>query len=204
VAWSRFGRYLWLLILSIILLGVPIAVIAALIAAGVLGLQHATGARVGLTGAFFLFPLLALLYLGILVCCVLVILRLAVAYPACVEEGLTAWAAIRRSAALTRDAKGRIFLVMLVVYAVTYAVNLVCIALLVAVSALGAMAAMAVHVTVGSPAFIILVGLGIFGYLLVIVAATMLSYAGMTTAVAVIYHDQRLRIDGRASTPSQT
>ena len=203
VAWSHFGRYLWLMILCILCVVVPIAAIAALIAVGILTLHHAAGMGAGPAGAFFLVPLLVLLYLGIFIYCVLIMLRLAVAYPACVEEGLTAWAAVRRSAGLTRNAKGRIFLVMLVVYAVTYAVNLVCIAVLVALAALGAMAAMAAHVTVGSPAFFILVGLGVFGYLVVIVVATMLSYAGMTTAVAVLYHDQRLRMDGLASTPYQ-
>ena len=203
VAWSRFGRYLWLMILCILCVVVPITVIAALIAAGVLILHHAASVGAGPAGAFFLVPLLVLLYLGIFVYCVLIMLRLAVAYPACVEEGLTAWAAVRRSAGLTRNAKGRIFLVMLVVYAVTYAVNLVCILVLFALAAIGTMAAVGAHVTLGSPAFFILAGLGILGYLLVIVAATMLSCAAMTTAMAVLYHDQRLRMDALASMPPQ-
>jgi hypothetical protein len=54
---------------------------------------------------------------------------------------------------------------------------------------------MAAHVTVGTPGFFVLVGLGIFGYVAVIGACVLLSYAAFTTALAVLYHDQRLRKD---------
>jgi hypothetical protein len=122
-------------------------------------------------------------------------LRFAVAYPACIEEDLPAWNALQRSTSLTSGAKGRIFLVMLVIYAVVYAAEVVCIFVFLAVAALIAFAAMAAHVTVGTPGFFVLVGLGIFGYVAVIGACVLLSYAAFTTALAVLYHDQRLRKD---------
>lgn len=102
---------------------------------------------------------------------------------------------MQRSASLTRNAKGRIFLVLLVVYAVVYAAELVGILALLALAEVAAFFAMSAHVTIGSPAFFILVGLGLFGYLLVVMAYVMLSYAAFTTSLAVIYHDQRLRED---------
>ena len=174
---------------------VPIVVIAILIGAGAALMGHGAVVGSGPAYAFFLVPLLVLLYIGILVYSVLIMLRFAVAYPACIEEDLTAWAALKRSASLTSGAKGRIFLVLLVVYAVVYAVELVCILVFLALAAFVAFAAMAAHVTLGSPAFFTLVGLGVFGYAIVIGACILLSYAAFTTALAVLYHDQRLRKD---------
>jgi membrane-anchored glycerophosphoryl diester phosphodiesterase (GDPDase) len=170
-------------------------VIAALIGGGAALMSHGAGVGSGPAYAFFLVPLLVLLYIGILVYSVLIMLRFAVAYPACIEEDLTAWKALQRSASLTSGAKGRIFLVLLVVYAVVYALEIVCILVLVALAAVVAFVAMGAHVTVGSLAFVILVGLGVFAYALVIGVCILLSYAAFTTALAVLYHDQRLRKD---------
>jgi len=195
VAWSRFGRSLWLMVLLILYMVVPIAVVGALIAAGAAFIHHATGAGFGPPAMFFLVPLIVLLYLGILVYSVLIMLRFALAYPACIEEDLSAWKALQRSASLTRDAKGRIFLVLLVVYAIVYAMELVCILVLVALAAVAAFIAVSAHVTMGSPTFFILAGVGVFAYMLIIGACILLSYAAFTTALAVLYHDQRLRKD---------
>jgi hypothetical protein len=195
VAWSRFGRSLWLMVLLILYMVVPIAVVGALIASGAALIHHATGAGFGPPAMFFLVPLIVLLYLGILVYSVLIMLRFALAYPACIEEDLSAWKALQRSASLTRDAKGRIFLVLLVVYAIVYAMELVCILVLVALAAVAAFIAVSAHVTMGSPTFFILAGVGVFAYMLIIGACILLSYAAFTTALAVLYHDQRLRKD---------
>lgn len=118
-------------------------------------------------------------------------------------EGLPAWASLKRSALLTKGAKGRIFLVLLVVYALTYAVSLVCTFAFFAVGALAALVAVLAHVTQGSPAFVPLICLAVLGFLLVMIISCMFSYAAFTTALAVLYHDQRLRKDGLLSAPSQ-
>ncbi len=201
-AWSRFGRSLWLIVLLILYMVVPIAIASALIFIGVAFIQHATGAGFGTPAMFFMVPLLVLLYIGILVSSVLIMLRFAMAYPACIEENLTAWKALQRSASLTRGAKGRIFLVLLVIYAIVYAVELVCILVLFAVAAVAALIAVPAHVTMGSPAFLILAGVGVFAYVLIIGACVLLSYAAFTAALAVVYHDQRLRKDIPLSAPS--
>src|SRR5579863_8481946 len=67
-----------------------------------------------------LFPFLSFLQMAAMVVGVIVALRFSLAFPASVFEDLTAWQAIKRSGVLTRGAKGRIFLVLLVIYAATY------------------------------------------------------------------------------------
>ena len=194
-AFEHFFRYLWLAILSSLYVFVPIAVLAGMIVAGMLGLRHQVESAAGSSSVYLLIPLLVLLYVCIMVYSIYISLRLALAFPASVEENLPAWSSVKRSAQLTCGAKGRMLLVMLVVYAVTYGVELICVTALAAVAALVALGAMMAHVAVGSPAFITLVSLGVLGYLLVIVATTLFGYAAFTTALAVIYHDQRLRKD---------
>ncbi len=192
VAWSRFGRSLWLMILMVLCIMIPIMVVGALLAGGMVWV---TGVKAGPASAFFLVPLLLMLYLGILVYSILMMIRLAVAYPAAVEEELSAWDSIVRSVKLTQNAMGRIFLVLVVVYAVIYAAILVFMLVFFFLAALVAIAAVATHVTRGSAPFLILSGVGVLGYSLVMMAATLLSYSALTTATAVIYHDQRRRLD---------
>ena len=201
VAWSRFGRSLWLMILCALYVVVPFTVAGVLIGSGIFLIHRATGVGSGPATMFFLIPLLVLLYLAILVYSVWILLRFAVAYPACVEEDLTAWASLKRSASLTRGAMGRIFLVLLVVYAIVYALELVCILVFLALAAVAAFIAISAHVAAGSVPFFILVGLGVLVYMLIIAACVLLSYAAFTTSLAVIYHDQRLRKDGLAAEP---
>jgi len=128
-------------------------------------------------------------------------LRFALAFPASVSEDLPAWASLMRSAKLTKGAKGRVFLVLLVVYAVSYVVNLILMLVYFLVGGVGAAVAVLSHVTQNSPAFFILIGLAGLGYLLVILLCVMFSYAAYTTVLSVLYRDQRLRIDGPLPLP---
>jgi hypothetical protein len=209
LALSRFWRYLWLIVLPAFYVIVPLAVIAVAVAVGALLVHHASGGIGAASGGvspaamFFLIPLIMLLYVGLFIYCIWLMLRFFLAFPASVMEGLTAWASLQRSAKLTKGAKGRIFLVLLVVYAVTYAVNLVLMMIFMVVAAIGAGVAVLAHVALGSPAFFILIGLGVLGYLLVLVACAMFSYAAYSTTLAVIYNDQRLRKDGPLLAPPQ-
>lgn len=196
VAWRRFWRYLWLMILPALFVVVPLVVIAALLGIGALLLHNNTSFTSDPATMFFLIPVVGLLYIGFMVYCVLIMLRFAVAYPASVTEDLTAWDSLQRSAQLTKGSKGRIFLVLLVIYAITYAVNLVMMLIFFVLVAVVAGISILAHVTQDSPAFFVLIGLGVLGYALVILACTMFAYAVYTTALAVLYRDQRLRIDG--------
>lgn len=202
-AWSRFGRYLWLMILGTLYLVVPVGALAAVMGTAIALMHHAVGTASSSSFPFFIIPLIVLLYLCIFIYSILILLRFALAYPACMEEGLTAWAALRRSVQLTRGAKVRIFLVILVVYAAVYAAQLVCMLVLGVLAALVALGAMLAHVAVGSAVFFVLAGLGALGYLVMIIVTALLVYAALTTALAVIYHDQRRRMDGLAVAPAQ-
>ncbi len=198
VAARHFWRYLWLMILPGLFVIVPMAFIGGAVAAGAVLMGRAAGGT-GSMAMFFLVPLMVLLYICFMVYAVMLMLRFAVAFPAAVAEDLTAWGALKRSGKLTDGAKGRIFLVMLVVYAVMYAFNLVVMLALMVVGALGAAAALMAHVAEGSAAFYILIALAALAYVLMVVATAMVSYVGLTTALAVLYHDQKLRKDGLAA-----
>jgi uncharacterized membrane protein len=201
VGWRRFGRHLWLMILGALYAIVPVLASVLVIALGAILLYAAAGESFGSYAALMLIPLGVLLYIAAAVYSIVIALRFSLAYPVCVAEGLPAWASLKRSGQLTKGAKGRIFLLLLVVYALTYVASLVCIAIFFVVAALGAFAAMLAQVTQDSPAFFILIGLAVLGYLLIIMISCLLSYAAFTTALGVIYHDQRLRKDGPAGAP---
>lgn len=189
-AWSRFGRYLWLLILCFLSMFIPMFFF--IISWGVLQLL-AIKPGTSPVSMLLLMPLLFLVIIAASVFVLIAVLRLSLVYPACIEEDISAWSALKRSIRLTRGAMGRIFLVMLVIYAISYATLLVFLAACLAVGAACAAIGIAMHVTQGSPAFIAGVGLGILVYCVVMMAYMLFSYSAMTASVAVIYHDQKLR-----------
>jgi hypothetical protein len=125
VAWRKAGRYLWLLLLRQLIAVGPALVLAPFFFLLSLGASLAGGKGAPLLAAIGIM-LLALLYLAAMVWAILVMIRLALAYPACILENLTAWEAVRRSNRLSQGGRLRIFLVGLVLYAITYAAVLVC------------------------------------------------------------------------------
>lgn len=193
-AWGKLGRYIWLLLLRSLIVAIPVMVCGLAIVAGaaLLGLTHAqTPSPAAL---FFLVPLAILLYLGALVCAVIVGLRVSLAFSACVGEDLTAWQAIRRSGLLAHGAMGRIFLVLLVVYAMGYVVLMIFYAMGLFVFAAGAVASMG-HLQSASPLVILFMagaGLLLAVIFLIWIAMMMASYS---VALAVLYCDQCLRKD---------
>lgn len=204
MGWRRFGRSLWLMILGALYILVPVVACVLLIALGAIVMHFTMGEGSGFPAAILLIPLGVLLYIAVCVYSVLIVLRFSLAYPACVVEGLPARASLQRSVELTNGAKGRIFLVLLVVYAVTYLVSLACTVVVFVVGALGALVAILAHVTQGSTAFFLLIALGVLGYLLIMIVSCFSTYAAFTTSLAVVYRDQRLRKDGLLPTPPQT
>lgn len=124
---THFGRYLWLMTLTGIMAWLP----AGLLYAGYLTFilayvrprgMLAHGATIAdprsagiffvVSGVFFLLLVPAGIY-GLIMS-----LRYALAVPACVVENLKAWKAIGRSVELSRGARGRIFILLLLVGAV--------------------------------------------------------------------------------------
>lgn len=123
----RLGRYLWLMTITAFFVWLPLAVLYVGYAVFLFIYAHPTGmpAQPGITprpeaamrllmvsGVFGLLLLPAGAYT------IVMALRYALAVPACVMEDLKARAAIRRSIALTRGSRGRIFVLGLLAIAI--------------------------------------------------------------------------------------
>jgi len=197
VSWSKAGRYIWLAILRALIVTLPILVFGALIV-GTVGLSMAHG-RGGLDPSLMvvIFPLFMLLYLAWMVYTVLIMLRLVLAVPASLTEDLSAWRGLRRSNFLTNGAKGRIFLLGLLIYAIAYAAFLVVEVVVFFLAAMAALVGMMLHLAMAPWGYIgIGVGATVFACAyLVWIAAVASAYC---TLFAVVYQDQRLRLEGVA------
>jgi uncharacterized membrane protein len=112
--WSRSWRYIWLYLLVALIVGVaPGAVWVAIISfsAGMAALGASAG--MGASAGALLGLLIVLVVVALLVYCIWMLLRLCLAFPACVVEQTPAWDAIKRSSALSRGTRGRVFLLYL-------------------------------------------------------------------------------------------
>ena len=193
-AWTNLGRYTWLMFLRSLIVAGPILVGVALIGIGALVVTLTSNGNPSPGLLFLLFPLGVLLYLCGLVWAVLMSLRYALAFPACLHENLTATQALKRSAQLTQGAKGRIFLVALIIYAISYAGIMVLYIVFAIVAAIVGLAGAGSWDHMGPAAYILLgiLGLVVLAFLLVYAALLMAAYS---IAFAVQYRDQCLRVD---------
>ncbi|HKD61450.1 MAG TPA: hypothetical protein VKB47_13395 [Terracidiphilus sp.] len=110
-AWQRGWRYMWLYALqALVIAGAP----AAVFLVGIIGMTMSrlisgpAGADSPLLGG-----LAFLLILALAVFAGWMLLRLCLAFPACVVEQTTAWKALKRGVLLSRGTKGRIFVLYL-------------------------------------------------------------------------------------------
>jgi membrane-anchored glycerophosphoryl diester phosphodiesterase (GDPDase) len=148
-------------------------------------------------------PLEMLLLIAAMVYGVIIAMRLSLAFPASLAENLTARAALSRSGKLTQGAKGRIFLVLLVIYALGYAAEMVGIIVLVVVIGIGALVMAACGVQLPSVAGILGIVLASLCFAAFLYLWMSLLWSAFSTSFAVLYHDQRLRKDGFLPVPSQ-
>ncbi|MGO9776516.1 MAG: hypothetical protein ACLQGT_05735 [Terracidiphilus sp.] len=112
--WMRGWRYIGLYLLLALIIGIAPMVVwfSLVIVGGVL----AKAASMGGSESGFLFGLAAILLVVVLLgYAIWMLLRLALAFPACVVEQIGAWPAVKRSSVLTKGTKGRIFLLYLLV-----------------------------------------------------------------------------------------
>ncbi|MGO9337091.1 MAG: hypothetical protein ACLPY1_06240 [Terracidiphilus sp.] len=202
-AWSKLGRYVWLMVLRSLIISIPIAVVAFAIGVGglILGL-YPRGGNSSPAALFFLIPLFILFYLGAIVYAVIMTLRLSLAFPACVRENLTAMQSIKRSGVLSNGAKGRIFLVLLIIYAISSVFVMVLYAVGLFVFAIAALAGMG-HTSLSSPITIALAVIGVLVVLALIFVWSAVLMAAYSTAFAVFYRDQYLRNQGPPPLPIQ-
>jgi hypothetical protein len=202
VAWKYGGRYLWLLFLTYIIAFAPLLVaeLVFVVPTMLFSMNKATSPA----AFFFMIPLGGLLFIAAMIYGTIVALRLSLAFPASLAEGLPAWAAIRRSNQLTQGSKGRVFLVLLVIYAFAYAAEMVVFVLLAVVFGVGALLMAALHLQPDSLPAIIGIGVAVvclIGFFFLWMA---LIWSAFSTSFAVLYHDQRLRKEGSlpASAPT--
>jgi len=190
------GRYVGLMLLQALCVALPVVVILAALtgAFAVEQLEWKGGISPG--ALFLVVPLVMVLYLLAMVYAVWMALRLGLAFPACVAESLGPLEALRRSSALTRSAKGRMFVVLLVVFAISYAAFLVFELAMVAMAAILALLASGMHLNLSH-------ALGTAGIMAVAVAIALLYlvwmaliWAGYAISLSVLYEDQLVRIDG--------
>jgi hypothetical protein len=111
-AWKRGWRYIWLGILrTLILIVAPVAVYTCLIL--LLAVVDVTLKKSG-TGAGDVAALLILVILGALAAyAVWMLLRLCLAFPACVVERIGAWTALKRAFSLSTGTRGRLLVLYL-------------------------------------------------------------------------------------------
>jgi uncharacterized membrane protein len=119
----RIGRYLWLMIITTFIIWAPLALIAACYFAaafsfGYKGKMFQNADPQGTVVLLVLGFVFGLLLLAWVAYAVVMGLRYSLAVPACVVEDITARQAIRRSIALSKGSRGRIFLLALLVIAV--------------------------------------------------------------------------------------
>lgn len=140
------------------------------------------------------FPIAMLLLLVAMILGLMGTLRLSLAFPVAVFEGLGIRESIKRSWALTRGAAGRIFVVLLVVYAAMYFAMMV-VMMLGMVLALIAYLVFSSHLSHPTTQMIVILatcGAAVYVVLISVFAACFLT--GFATSLSVIYNDQRLRM----------
>lgn len=205
-AWSKLGRYVWLYFLRILIIALPILAAVLIIGIGGLLLVYLTPnqdlTNTNPAALFFLVPLGILFYLGAFAYAIYMSLRYALAFPACVHENITASQALERSGKLTHGAKGRIFLMALVIYAIASAAFLIVYALGLFLFAIGAFATGG-HIDGHLPLIIALAVIGGLIVLVVILVWSALFMAAYSITFAVFYRDQCLRKDGLLPAPAQ-
>jgi len=113
--WRRAWRYVWLLILEGLIAGAaPMAVGTGLLLLTLYVAALAQDAGLNWNDVGMVTGLaMGLLIVALLGYFVLMLLRLSLAFPACVIEEIGAWAAIKRSNRLSKGTKGRIFVLYL-------------------------------------------------------------------------------------------
>jgi hypothetical protein len=192
-AWSRLGRSLGLLLWIYFrafgpLLALEVVWFGLLLWFGLDG-SHQNPP----TSAFLILPLIWLLLMAASVYGTIVALRMSLAFPASIDEGLTAGEAIRRSSTLTRGSRGRIFLLLLVVELIGCAAIFILEIVAGIIALVGAVGAAALHLQLTSPWSF--AGMGVVGLIFACLFYVWIAllYASLVVALSVVYHDQRRR-----------
>ncbi len=183
--WPRFWRYLWLMVLlGLLVVGVPMAV--GLLVFGAVAITGAHG--------FSLNPLYGglLTFLAFLAAFVYIVWRwlcYCLAMPACIVEEKTAWQSIKRANLLSKGTRGRIFVMYLLVMALTFVIAMITdVFMLIAIAVLSALG--------GSKFGPVATVVGLILGLLARLTLQILIQPIPVIALVLFYYDQRVRTEG--------
>jgi hypothetical protein len=124
-AWTRRWSYSGLYLLEILLIWVaPVVVWFVLVSAGAAMAAVAQSSGVGPAGGMLLGTTAVLLVAGLMAYGLWMLLRLALAFPACVVERISLSDALRRGPALSRGTRGRVFLLYLLGGVISYLLSI--------------------------------------------------------------------------------
>lgn len=185
------GRVVALGWLRLLFVGLPLIAVLVLVA-GTTALAMAYGhGQMAPGGMFFLFPLWAIGYAGALAYGVWAMISLAFAYPVLFEENRTAWRALWRGLRMTRGVRGRIFLISLVIFAISSAVFLTIELLAVATIGIGMLLVGLLHLphaaAIAAAAIAGLIFLALYWLCYV------LTFAAYVTGFTVLFREQQQR-----------
>ncbi|WP_263358517.1 hypothetical protein [Acidicapsa ligni] len=193
-AFQRFWRYVWLLCLEVLLAWiVPYCVFAGIVVVGaiVAALVFKSGPAMAPAAAALLAFLFIILALAVLVTCIWIWLRFSLAFAASVAENTSAWLSIKRSSLLSKGTKGRIFVLCLLLYILSLAVNFaLSIPLDILISLASGKSFSFTHPSPAIATLIQVVNLSV-GFLVQTIVAPIYSIALM-----LFYFDQRTRQEG--------
>lgn len=199
-AWRRLGRYMWLGLLKALCIAAPMLlcflIVGVILAVSAISRHGGTGQDAWLA----LFPLFLLGFFAMPVYGIWMALKLSLAFPACVHEDIPACESVKRSNLLTRQAKGRIFLVMLVVYALTYAAMFALEMVGFLVLFVGSLVAITLHLHWNAPLAIAGIAMGGLAVLAAVLVLMGLSMGSVAIALSVLYEDQWMRLKPAALT----
>jgi hypothetical protein len=187
--WRRGWHYVWLLILECLIIGAaPMAVWIGLVS--MTAVAAALLQRAGVGSADTLLGLAVVLSAVVLFCYfVWMLLRLSLAFPACVIEEIGAWAAIKRSNALSKGTKGRIFVLYLLAAVLSWILSIaILLTLSIAVALIPALSGPQYAQTVD-----LVLGIAAYGIGFAVQALIRPIYG---IALTLFYYDQRIRLEG--------
>ncbi|MGO9324301.1 MAG: glycerophosphoryl diester phosphodiesterase membrane domain-containing protein [Terracidiphilus sp.] len=184
----RFWRYLWLIILQ----GIVVGLIPAAIAGAVIGVLLFVGtlAGAGTSTAIAVGFLVFIVVVAAVVVIIELVLGYSISLPVCVLEKKPAWDSLKRGWSLSKGTRGRIFVMFLLVMALAMAVSMI--------SAIPSMiiiftsAAGGSQPATGSVAFIVAEITRAVLDLVLQVALAPIS----AIALVLFYYDQRIRKEG--------
>lgn len=188
-AWARGWGYTWLYLLEVLLIWVAPVFVWFLLVMGTAAIAALARNMVGAAAGVLAGLMSILLVAGLAAYGIWMLLRLALAFPACVVERAGVGEALRRGPALSRGTRGRIFLLYLLGAILNYLLLLaITIPIGIALALIPALQGPQHAATASTVAFVAIYGMGL--------AAQALTKPVYSIALVLFYFDQRIRQEG--------